>query len=108
VKEVCVRCLADELSACEARHQQHLKQAEEKYLRNLTALQKLVDNKTQEVTVLKQAMKMKPDKLRGQCENSKLTEELAVCKKEWQARLKAETAKWQARLEEHEQDVETE
>jgi hypothetical protein len=49
VREACVRYLIDELSACEARHQQHLKQAEEKYVRNLTALQKLVDNKTQEV-----------------------------------------------------------
>jgi hypothetical protein len=38
VQQACVRCLADKLSACEARHQQHLKQAEEKYLRNLTAL----------------------------------------------------------------------
>jgi len=75
-----------------------------------------------QVAVLKQAMMMKTDKLRGECENSKLIEEIAVCKKEieqlkeqlrsrdkeWQARLKTETAKWQAMLEAHQQDVETE
>jgi len=49
VKQESVRCLADELSACEARHQQHLEQAQEEYLHNLTAFQKLVDGKTQEV-----------------------------------------------------------
>jgi len=26
---------------------------------------------------------MKPDKLRGECENSQATEELAVCTEEW-------------------------
>jgi len=65
---------------------------------------------------------MKPDKLRGECENSQVTEELAVCTeevkqlkeqlqscdKEWQARLGAETDRWQTRLEEQQQDVETE
>jgi len=49
VKQESVRCLADELSAFEARHQQHLEQAEEKYLHNLAAFQQLVDTKTQEV-----------------------------------------------------------
>jgi len=58
---------------------------------------------------------MKPDKLRGECENSQVTVELAVCTKEvaqlkeqlqscgkeWQARLRTETNKRQARLEEH-------
>jgi chromosome segregation ATPase len=72
--------------------------------------------------MLKQVMMMKPDKLRGECENSQVTEELAVCTKEveqlkeqlkscdkeWQERLRAETDRWQARLEEHQQDVETE
>jgi regulator of replication initiation timing len=65
---------------------------------------------------------MKPDKVRGEYENSQVTEELAVCRKEvqqlkeqlqssnkrWQEGLRAETSKWQARLEEQEQDVETE
>jgi len=65
---------------------------------------------------------MKPDKLRGECENSQVTEELAVCTeeveqlkeqvqscdKEWQVRLRAETDRWQDRLEEQQQDVETE
>ena len=65
---------------------------------------------------------LKQDKLRGECENSQVTEELVVCTteveqhkeqlqshdKEWQARLTAETNKWQARLEEHLQDVGTE
>ena len=65
---------------------------------------------------------MKPDKLKGECENSQVTAELAVCTKEvgqlkeqlqccdkeWQARLRAETDMWEARLEEHQQDVETE
>jgi len=37
-----------------------------------------------------------------------LKEQLQSCDKEWQARLRAETGKWQARLEEHQQDVETE
>jgi hypothetical protein len=70
------------------------------------------------VTVLKQAMMMKQDKLRGECENSQVTEELAVCRqeveqlqccdKEWQVRLRAETDGWQDRLEEQQQDVETE
>ena len=65
---------------------------------------------------------MKRDKLRGECENSQVTEELAVCTeeveqlkeqvqccdKEWQERLRAETDRWQERLEEQQQDVETE
>ena len=65
---------------------------------------------------------MKPDKLRGECENSQVTEELAVCTeeveqlkeqvqscdKEWQVRLGAEADRWQDRLEEQQQDVETE
>jgi len=65
---------------------------------------------------------MKTDKPRGECENSQVTEDLAVCteevenlkeqlqscNKEWQARLRAETDRWQATLEEHQQDVETE
>jgi len=71
-----------------------------------------------QVAVLKQTMMMKPDKLRGECENSQvmvcaeeleqLREQLQSCDKEWQERLGAESDKWQARLEEHEQDVETE
>ena len=61
---------------------------------------------------------MKPDKLRGECENSQVTEELAVCineveqlqswDKEWQVRLRAETDRWQDSLEEQQQDVEIE
>jgi len=35
-----------------------------------------------QVAVLKQAIMMKQDKLRGECENSQVTEELAVCTKE--------------------------
>ena len=60
----------------------------------------------------------KPDKQRGECENSQVTEDLAVCRKEveqlqscdkeWQVRLRAETDKWQTRQEEQQQDVETE
>jgi len=46
---MCARSLADELSACESRHQQHLEQAEKQYLRNLRELQKLVGINTQEV-----------------------------------------------------------
>ena len=75
-----------------------------------------------QVAALKQAMTMKPDKLRGECGNSQVTEELAVCTeevqqlkeqlqccgKEWQERLRAEIDRWQARLEEQQQDVETE
>ena len=71
-----------------------------------------------QVAVLKQAMITKPDKLRGECENSQVTEELAVCTeeveqlkscdKEWQVRLRTDTNKWQGRLEEQQQDVETE
>jgi molecular chaperone GrpE (heat shock protein) len=75
-----------------------------------------------QVAVLKQAMMMNLDKLGGECENSQVTEELAVCieeveqlkeqlqfcDKEWLVRLRAETDKWQARLEEQQQDVETE
>ena len=62
---------------------------------------------------------MKSDKLRGECENSQVTEELAVCTeeveqlmeqlqscdKEWQVRLRAETDRWQDRLEEQQQEV---
>ena len=61
---------------------------------------------------------MKPDKLRGECENSQVTAELAACikevehlqswDKEWQVRLRAETDRWQDSLEEQQQDVETE
>jgi len=36
-----------------------------------------------QVAVLKQAMMMKRDKLRGEFENSQVTEELAVCTEEW-------------------------
>jgi len=71
-----------------------------------------------QVTVLKQGMITKPDKMRGECENSQVTEELAVyrkeveqlqsCDKKWQERLIAETDKWQARLEEQQQDMEKE
>ena len=60
---------------------------------------------------------MKPDMLRGECENSQVTAELAACikeveqlqscDKEWQVRLRAETDRWQDRLEEQ-QDVEIE
>jgi chromosome segregation ATPase len=67
-------------------------------------------------------MMVKLDKLRGDCENSQVTEGLAVCTgeleqlkeqlqscdKEWQERLSAETDRWQDRLEEQQQDVETE
>jgi len=49
VKQQSVRCLADELSVCEARHQQDLEQAQQQYLCNVAALQKLVESKTQEV-----------------------------------------------------------
>ena len=75
-----------------------------------------------QVEMLKQSMMMKRDKLKSECENSQVTEEVVVCTKEveqlkeklqfcdkeWQARLMAETNKWQARLEEHQQDVEAE
>jgi FtsZ-binding cell division protein ZapB len=75
-----------------------------------------------QVALLKQAMMMKPDKLIDDCEMSQVTEEVAICRKEveqlkeqlqscdkkWQERLRAETGKWQARLEEQQQDVETE
>ena len=39
---------------------------------------------------------------------AQLKEQLQSCDKEWQVRLRAETNKWQARLKEHQQDVETE
>jgi chromosome segregation ATPase len=75
-----------------------------------------------QVEVLKQAMLIERDKLRAERENShvtdeltartkeveRLTERLQSCDKEWQTRLSAETNKWQARLAEHQQDVETE
>jgi hypothetical protein len=35
-----------------------------------------------QVAVLKQAVMMKPDKPRGECENSQVTEELVVCREE--------------------------
>ena len=35
-----------------------------------------------QVAVLKQAMMIKRDKLRGECENSQVTEELVVCTEE--------------------------
>jgi regulator of replication initiation timing len=41
-------------------------------------------------------------------ELEQLKEQLQSCDKEWQDRLRAESDKWQARLEEHHQDVETE
>ena len=57
-----------------------------------------------QVAVLKQAMMMKPDKLRGECENSQVTEELAVCineveqlqswDKEWQVKLTGGKTAW--------------
>ena len=73
-------------------------------------------------SLLKQATITKPDKLRDECKNSQVTEDLAVCTeeveqlkeqlqscdKEWQVRLGAETGRWQDRLEEQQQDVERE
>jgi hypothetical protein len=67
-------------------------------------------------------MLVERDKLRAERENSRVTEELTArtkeveelkdrlnfCDKEWQARLSAEIDKWQTRLAEHQQDVETE
>jgi hypothetical protein len=47
------------------------------------------------VTVLKQGMMMKPDKMRGECENSQATEELAVYKKEVE-QLQSCDKKWQS------------
>ncbi|XP_023701619.1 centrosomal protein of 152 kDa isoform X3 [Cryptotermes secundus] len=122
VKQESVRCLANEISACEARHQKQLEQAEEEYSRNLATFRDLIDSKTHEVEVLKLAMLTERDKLRAERENSQMTEELKVCMKEveqlteqlqscekdWQTKLTAETNKWQARLVEHQQDVETE
>ena len=71
-----------------------------------------------QVAALKQTMMMKGDKLRGECENSQvaicteeveqLKEKLQSCDKDWQERLRAETDRWQGRLEEQQQDVETE
>jgi hypothetical protein len=49
VKQESEEWLADELSAFEARHQQHLEQTQQKYLRNLTSFYKLVFSKTQKV-----------------------------------------------------------
>jgi len=49
VKQESVQWLADELSVCLARQQQDLEQAQQKYLCNVAALQKLVESKTQEV-----------------------------------------------------------
>jgi regulator of replication initiation timing len=37
-----------------------------------------------------------------------LKKQLQSCDKEWQVRLRAETDRWQDRLEEQQQDVETE
>jgi uncharacterized membrane-anchored protein YhcB (DUF1043 family) len=39
---------------------------------------------------------------------TKEVEQLQSCDKEWQVRVRDETDKWQARLEEQQQDVETE
>jgi predicted nucleic acid-binding Zn-ribbon protein len=75
-----------------------------------------------QVEALKQAMLVERDKLKAERENSQVTEELAArtteleklkeqlqsCDKEWQAKLNAETDRWQARLAEQQQDVETE
>ncbi|XP_021928465.1 centrosomal protein of 152 kDa-like isoform X2 [Zootermopsis nevadensis] len=122
VKQESVRCLANELATCEARHQQQLEQAEEQYSHNLATFRGLIDNKTQEVEVLKQAMLAERDKLRAKHESGHVMEELTArtkeveqlkdqldsYDKEWQARLSAETSKWQARLAEHQQDVESE
>jgi hypothetical protein len=59
--------------------------------------------------VLKQAIILKQDKLAVSTkEVEQLKEQLQSNDKEWQARLRAETNKWQATLEEHLQDVETE
>jgi hypothetical protein len=44
-----VRCAADEVSAFKARHQQHLAQSQEKYLRDVVSLQNLIDTKNREV-----------------------------------------------------------
>ena len=41
-------------------------------------------------------------------EVQQLKEQQQCCDKEWQERLRAETHKWQDRLEEQQQDVETE
>jgi len=41
-------------------------------------------------------------------EVEKLKEQLQSCDKEWQERLRAETDRWQDRLEEQQQDVGTE
>jgi predicted transcriptional regulator len=75
-----------------------------------------------QVEVLKLAMLTERDKLKAERENSQVIEQLAArmkeveqlterlqsCDREWQTRLTAETNKWQARLAEHQQDVETE
>lgn len=42
--------MANELSACEARHRQQLEQAEEQYTRNLATFRHLIDTKTEEVS----------------------------------------------------------
>jgi hypothetical protein len=49
VKQESVRCLANELSACEARYRKQLEQAEEEYSRNLATFRDLIDSKTHEV-----------------------------------------------------------
>ncbi|XP_069678990.1 centrosomal protein of 152 kDa-like isoform X2 [Periplaneta americana] len=122
VKQESVKCLADELSACEARHRQQLEQAEEEYSRNLATFRGLIDSKTQEVEVLKQAMLEERDKLRSERENCKVTEELLnrtrevellekklkLCDSEWQAKLNAQSSEWKAKLAAYQSDVESE
>jgi hypothetical protein len=49
VKQESIRCLANELSACEARHRKQLERAEEEYSHNLAKFRDLIDSKTQEV-----------------------------------------------------------
>ncbi|PSN42106.1 hypothetical protein C0J52_02951 [Blattella germanica] len=121
VKQESVQCLANELSALEARHRQQLEQAEEEYARNLASFRSLIDNKTQEVEVLKKAMLKERDKLRAERENLQaeelrackegmdvLEERLQSCEKEWQAKLAAQADEWRARLASYQRDVEAE
>jgi hypothetical protein len=49
VKQESVRCLANELSSCEARHRKRLERAEEEYSHNLATFRDLIHSKTQEV-----------------------------------------------------------
>jgi hypothetical protein len=41
--------MANEITAFEARHQQHLQQSQEKYLRDMMSLQNHIDSKNREV-----------------------------------------------------------